>query len=122
MPSQPIQQAVSWIRGEDDVLFKQVPPEVGKAHINDLLHRHPFHPYNPDLPADHPCAPQNAAFLACMTGRPEGEELFMKHVNCYHTFKTDLMKCLAAEKRKERLRASQAEGATGTDVRREGGS
>jgi hypothetical protein len=108
MPSSWIENAVSYIRGEDDVLYKQVPPAIGNAHITELLGRHPFHPFDPDMSADHPCAAQNRAFFQCMSGRNADEPLHMKHVNCYHPFKTDLMKCNATQIRLAKKRAAEA--------------
>ena len=99
---------MSWVRGEDDVLYRQLPPQLGKAHITELMGRHPFHPYNPALPAGHPCTAANQAFFKCMTERDESEELFMKHVNCYHPHKTALMKCTADQVRAAKKAAAAA--------------
>jgi hypothetical protein len=100
MPSGVAQSAVDWLRGDDAVLYRPVPEELGKRHINQLLHRHPFHPYNAQLPKDHSCSAANEAFFQCMSARPEDTPLHMKHVACYHPFKIDLMKCIADETRR----------------------
>jgi hypothetical protein len=108
MPSEFIQKAVSFVRGEDDFMYKQVPPQLGNAHITELLGRHPFHPYNPTLPAGHPCQQLNELFFRCMSDRAADEALHMKHVNCYHPYKTDLMKCNATQVREAKRRAAEA--------------
>ena len=112
MPSEWVQKGVDWLRGEDAYLYKQVPPEIGKAHVTTLLGQHPFHPFDPAI-ADraHTCFKENATFFQCMSAMPEDMELHMKHVNCYHPYKTDLMKCLVRHRQALRAAAAAAEGA-----------
>ena len=190
--------------GDDAQLKRVVPKEVGDKHINNLLGRHPFHPYDPSIddtavsslasihttsaataahsirddddgedyeqqchkspealaevdakyirhawackkrqeediqagrggsrvehsnsdqtagagsylnlpflthPQDHPCYEQNRLFGTCMRDSEKQEmELFMKHVNCFHPFKVDLMKCLTRYARRERFQREQ---------------
>ena len=94
MPSEWAQKAVDWVRGDDAIMFKQVPEALGKKHVTELLHQHPWHPFVPDMERSHPCFASNQLFGQCMAAMPEHFELHMKHVNCYHPYKTDLMKCL----------------------------
>jgi hypothetical protein len=116
---------IDFIKGEEGKWRDQVvPPSIGKQHINQLLGRHPFHPYSPDISKDpsHPCHTVNEAFFKCMssfdgaldeaTGEPV--ELHQKHVCCYHPQKVDLMKCLTKLKREERLKKQQEEAAQAT--------
>lgn len=96
-------RTIDWFYGDDAYLQRTVPEELGKKHVNELLGRHLWHPYDPDLPSDHPCFETNAIFARCM-GHPDNSELelHMKHVTCYHPMKVDLMKCLTREKRRQR--------------------
>ena len=122
-----IQSAVDFIRGEEGKWKdQQVPPELGNKHITELLGRHPFHPYSPEVSKDpsHMCHAANEAFYQCMKafdgamvdnkedGGPEQVPmpLHMKHVSCYHPYKVDLMKCTVKAKRLER-KAAEAGGA-----------
>ena len=107
MPSKLVSDAVDWIRGDDAFLFKPIPEDLKKKHITEIMGKHPFHPYREDLPKGHVCEAKNEAFFRCMSARPAEEVLHMKHVNCYHPFKTDLMKCFADEER-ARKRAAAA--------------
>lgn len=101
-------RGINWFYGEAAYLNQPVPEEIGKKHVNELLGRHPWHPYNPDLPQSHPFFQQNALFGQCM-GHPDNEslELHMKHVTCYHPMKVDLMKCVASEARRQRAAAAE---------------
>eukprot|EP01013_Petalomonas_cantuscygni_P018037 TRINITY_DN35361_c0_g1_i1.p1 TRINITY_DN35361_c0_g1~~TRINITY_DN35361_c0_g1_i1.p1 ORF type:complete len:155 (+),score=13.22 TRINITY_DN35361_c0_g1_i1:68-532(+) len=73
-------------------------------HINILMGRHPFHPYDPNLPPSHPCTEANETFRRCFeTETTEDMELHMRHVACY-TKKVPLMICLTEQRRKERQR------------------
>lgn len=96
-------RAIDFFYGENACLYRQVPEEVGQKHINELLGRHPFHPYQPDMPNTHECKEINDLFYACMTHEDSvGYELHMKHVNCYFPYKVDLMKCLTSHNKKVR--------------------
>jgi hypothetical protein len=122
-----IGSAVSFIKGEDGTWGdRQVPEHMGKKHINELLGRHLFHPYDPELSKnkDAKCFDLNEMFFQCMSSfdqRPEdlepGEEpmaLHLKHVNCYHPHKQELMKCLVKVKRQARAdEAAAAAAASG---------
>ncbi len=102
-----MQKAAKLFQSEEDkMLDRPIPPALKSAHVTQLLHQHPFHPYDPDLPPGHPCTPQNADFYRCMSSRAEEEPLHMKHVNCFDPHKVALMKCKAAEKRREKLAAA----------------
>ncbi|EAN85731.1 hypothetical protein C3747_211g339c [Trypanosoma cruzi] len=101
-------RAIDWMYGDTAYLQKMPSPEIGEKHINELLGRHPFHPFDPEMKPDHPCYNANAIFYNCMTAdHVEGYELHMKHVSCYFPYKTDLMKCLSGEKRRARAAACQ---------------
>lgn len=114
-------RTINWFYGEDAYLHQPVPPEVGEKHVTELLGQHPYHPYNPDLPAHHPCAQENAAFAFCMDHPDNASlELHMKHVTCYHPMKVNLMKCLSREKR--RLKAAMEEKGGNPPTRTEGTS
>lgn len=97
----------------DDAYLQNLPTkDIGEKHINELLGRHPYHPFNPDMKPDHHCFKENSLFFECMEAdHVEGYELYQKHVACYFPYKTDLMKCIAKEKRQHRL------GAEGTEQR-----
>jgi hypothetical protein len=121
MPSSGIQAAVDWIRGDDAFLAKPVAPEIGRKHVTELLGQHPFHPFNPELLQQqaHMCYQQNLLFFQCMTAMEQkdaGMPLHMKHVNCYHPYKTDLMKCLVQfrKQEKEKLAANVTAAVTGS--------
>ncbi|EPY38220.1 hypothetical protein AGDE_05711 [Angomonas deanei] len=93
-------RAIDWMYGDDAYLQKTVNKEIGDKHINELLGRHPYHPYDPEMKPDHPCHEMNAIFFDCMEAdHVEGYELHQKHVACFWPYKVDLMKCLAHEKR-----------------------
>jgi hypothetical protein len=96
-------RSINWFYGDDAYLQRNVPEALGKKHVNELLGRHPWHPYDPQLPPNHPCAEFNALFAQCM-GHPDNAELemHMKHVTCYHPMKVDLMKCIVREKKRLR--------------------
>ena len=73
---------------------------LGNIHINELLGRHDFHPYDPNLEKNHPCFSVNSDFYACMSHEQLSDlPLHMKHVKCYHPHKVALMRCLTKEKR-----------------------
>ena len=77
--------------------------ELKDIHINQLLGRHDFHPYDPSLDASHPCAEYNATFYQCMAQEKLAETpLHLKHVQCYYPHKVELMKCLTKHKRGEK--------------------
>jgi hypothetical protein len=106
-----VDQMADWIRGDNAFLYKNVPAEVGEKHVTELMGRHPFHPYDPALPAASPCTAKNAAFFRCMSFVPEPanpEVLHQTHVRCFHPFKVDLMKCLVSEKQAARAAAAAA--------------
>ena len=104
-------RGIQWFYGDDAYLQQLMPDEVGKKHVNELLGKHPWHPYVPTLPEEHPCFAQNALFGQCMSDPAhEHLELHMKHVTCYHPMKVELMKCVSREARKQRELA--ASGAT----------
>ena len=107
-----IQSTIDWIRGDDAILYKQVPEDVGKKHVTELLHQHPFHPFSPEVHDDksHMCYNENLKFYQCMASMPEDMKLHMKHVNCYHPYKTDLMKCLVRYKKFLREQQQQQNG------------
>ena len=109
-----IQKAIDWLYGEDAVLHKPMPARVaddlGGKHVNELLGRHPWHPWDPKLPAEHPCHALNAAFGQCMASCPEGMKMHMKHVTCFDPHKTDLMRCLTKAKRDARNAEAAAAG------------
>jgi hypothetical protein len=96
-------RAIDWFHGDDAYLQRMVPEDLGKKHVNELLGRHPWHPYDPNMTVEHPCFEANALFAQCM-GHPDNAEyeLHMKHVACYHPMKVDLMKCVTREKRRQR--------------------
>lgn len=97
-------RAIHWMYGEEAYLQKYPVKEIGDKHINELLGRHPFYPYDPEMQPDHPCYPANETFYQCMTAdHVEGYEVYQKHVACFYPYKVDLMKCEAREKRKARL-------------------
>ncbi|ORC92360.1 uncharacterized protein TM35_000031130 [Trypanosoma theileri] len=101
-------RAINWMYGDNAYLQKLPPKEIGEKHVNELLGRHPFHPYDPEMKPEHPCYEHNIMLYSCMTAdHVEGYELHMKHVSCYFPYKTDLMKCLAAERRRARLSSEQ---------------
>jgi hypothetical protein len=192
------QQAIGFMLGDEGAdLNRPVPRSVGEKHINDLLGRHPFHPYDPSIddsidlsalassnapqsavpeaddhdgatqlttplalaemdkkfidhawaclrkqeagggdsssppeadevrhtagagsylnlpylthPQDHPCYTQNKLFGNCMRDTDKSEmQLFMRHVNCFHPFKVDLMKCITKHTRTDRLNRQHA--------------
>ncbi|KAG8345349.1 hypothetical protein TRVL_03817 [Trypanosoma vivax] len=103
------QRAINWMYGDTAYLQRVPPADIGEMHINELLGRHPFHPFDPVMKTDHPCSDCNALFYKCMVSEEfDGYELHMKHVSCYSPYKTDLMKCLAREKRLERMRMKNA--------------
>eukprot|EP00760_Papus_ankaliazontas_P020980 PhM_4_TR18620/c1_g1_i1/m.27189 len=105
-----MQWVIDKMRGEEGRLMaSEVPEQIGKMHINELMGRHPYHPFDPDLPRDHVCAELNATFYQCMSAMPEDLPLHNKHVNCYHPYKVDLMKCLTKQKRLERKKAEEEE-------------
>eukprot|EP00758_Cryptobia_borreli_P009014 Tbor_TRINITY_DN5439_c2_g1::TRINITY_DN5439_c2_g1_i1::g.24359::m.24359 len=94
------QKAITYMYGSKAELHKVVPPEIGNKHINVLLGRHPYHPWNPDMHAEHPCYSQNLVFGNCMNSEVFSEcETHTKHVNCFHPYKVDLMKCLTRVKK-----------------------
>ena len=97
-------RALNFMYGDEALLLQRtVPPEVGRKHVTELLGRHPFHPFDPQMPAEHECSERNAMFGQCMTATQfEGLELHMKHVNCFHPYKVDLMKCLVRSARAQR--------------------
>ncbi len=105
-----IQAGVDWLRGEDAFMYKSVPDEVGKKHVTELLHQHPFHPFDPKIHGDatHPCYHANLVFYQCMASMEEDMKLHMKHVNCYHPYKTDLMKCLVKYRKAQKMAESDA--------------
>lgn len=123
MPSEWVQRAVDFIRGDDAFMHKQVPPEVGRKHVTELLHQHPFHPFSEDVVKagpSHMCYQQNMIFFQCMTAMGEKDSnmpLHMKHVNCYHPYKTDLMRCLVSwrKQEKERMLAAVSGSATAAE-------
>lgn len=97
-------RTIDWMYGKEAYLQRYPSPDVGTKHINDLLGRHPFHPYNAALIPSDACYEPNTIFYECMTGdHVEGYETHQKHVACYYPYKLDLMKCVASEKRKARL-------------------
>mmetsp|Transcript_60739 Transcript_60739/g.70452 ORF Transcript_60739/g.70452 Transcript_60739/m.70452 type:complete len:128 (+) Transcript_60739:170-553(+) len=99
-------RSINWFYGEEAWMQQQVPEDLGKKHVNELLGRHPWHPFDPEMPSSHPCAEQNAFFAQCMGHKDfEDLELHMKHVTCYHPMKVDLMKCLSREKRRAKAAA-----------------
>ena len=90
-------KTINWMYGDDAKLHKQVPEDLGKMHINDLLGRHPFYPYDPEISknSSHPCYKTNEIFFTCLSSDEFKEmPLHMKHVSCYHPYKVDHMKCL----------------------------
>lgn len=96
-------RAINWMYGDDAFLHNLPTGDVGEKHINELLGRHPYHPFDPEMKADHPCYELNYTFYQCMEAdHVEGYELYQKHNACYFPYKVDLMKCLAREKRKAR--------------------
>jgi hypothetical protein len=105
-----IQAGIDWLRGDDAIMYKQVPEEVGKRHVTELLHQHPFHPFDPEIhkDKDHMCYKENLTFFQCMASMDENMKLHMKHVNCYHPYKTDLMKCLVKWRRAQKQVAEAA--------------
>ena len=114
MPSELAQKAIDWIRGDDAVLYKPVPPSMHHIHVTTLLHQHPFHPYDPVITSpDQPCYEENQRMFRCMSQRPDEEPLHLKHVNCYDPFKVALMKCRAALKRQMRQQAEAGGTTTG---------
>jgi hypothetical protein len=116
-------RSIDWFYGENAYLQQQVPKEVGEKHINELLGRHPWHPYSPSLSPGHPCFDLNAVFGECMDSEPIRDlELHLKHVNCYHPYKVDLMQCLTKVKRMERERQLQKESPTPAEAGDSGGN
>ena len=111
-----VDRVADWIRGDDAVMYKQVPAAIGKMHVTELMGRHPYHPFNPELKREHPCAQMNADFFQCMDYVPrkdDPEELHQRHVRCYHPYKRQLMKCLVTAKKADRAAAealAEAEG------------
>lgn len=112
-----LQSAATFLKGDSAYLDEEVPPQLGSRHINELLQRHLFHPYDPKIAEDasHPCWAENDTFFKCMDGlrgvplhEGETEEmpLHMKHVTCYHPHKVQLMKCLVKAKREARAAVS----------------
>ncbi|SCU66494.1 uncharacterized protein TEOVI_000031700 [Trypanosoma equiperdum] len=100
-------RAANWMYGDSSYLQRTPPPELGDRHINELLSRHPFHPFDPEMSSEHPCSENNSLFYSCMTSdEVEGYELHMKHVTCYFPYKVNLMKCLSRERRLARVGAS----------------
>lgn len=96
-------RTINWMYGDDAYLHKYPSKDIGDMHVNEVLGRHPYHPYDPEMKAGSPCAKLNAIFFECMEAdHVEGFETYQKHVACYHPYKVDLMKCLAAEKRRIR--------------------
>eukprot|EP00759_Apiculatamorpha_spiralis_P039493 PhF_6_TR38347/c0_g1_i1/m.57165 len=90
-----LQWMIDTIRGPEATLLAQrIPPALEGKHVNELLGRHPYHPYNPDLPTSHPCYQLNQQFFQCMESQPKEFELHQKHVSCYHPTKVELMKCI----------------------------
>eukprot|EP01012_Entosiphon_sulcatum_P051617 TRINITY_DN70895_c0_g1_i1.p1 TRINITY_DN70895_c0_g1~~TRINITY_DN70895_c0_g1_i1.p1 ORF type:complete len:112 (-),score=17.16 TRINITY_DN70895_c0_g1_i1:62-364(-) len=81
-------------------------PYMGTPHITQYLGQHPFHPYDPAMPADHPCAAENAQFGQCMKEQPADLDLHLKHVNCY-LGKPPLMVCLTRYRRHQREKAEK---------------
>lgn len=99
-------RAINWMYGEDAYLQNLPTKDIGEKHVNELLGRHPYHPYDPDMKPDHPCYEYNTVFYECMEAdHVEGYETYQKHVACYFPYKVDLMKCIAKEKRRIRLAA-----------------
>jgi hypothetical protein len=113
-------RSIDWFYGDDAFLQRTVPPEVGTKHINDLLGRHPFHPFDPTMTKEHVCYDLNAVFGACMhSDEIKDLQLHLKHVNCYHPHKVELMKCLTKYKREERERLQRlAHGAASDNASR----
>jgi len=105
-----IQKAIDWLWGEDAVLHKPIPQRVASdlagKHVNELLGRHPYYPWDPAMPRDHPCKELNDTFGQCMHACPKEMKTHMKHVTCFEPHKTALMKCLVSYKRAQRERAS----------------
>lgn len=99
--SQGIQSVIDWIRGDDAILAKPLPKALAEKHINEVMNRHPFHPFDPELPSDHMCGTLNAVFGKCMEEKPLDMPLHLKHVNCYHPHKVELMKCLVKARRRD---------------------
>ncbi|EPY31994.1 hypothetical protein STCU_03030 [Strigomonas culicis] len=102
-------RAINWMYGDDAYLHQNVgEKEIGDTHINVLLGRHPYHPFDPEMKSDHPCFELNQTFFACMEAdHVYGYELHQKHNACFFPHKTDLMKCLAREKRIKREQAQK---------------
>ena len=116
------------IKGEKAAVAREsVPEELGRMHINDLMNRHPFHPYTDETHAlgegGHPCWKKNKAFYECMKvfdgqimekADPDEEDrpvpLHMRHVSCYYPEKTELMQCLSRHKRAERAKTEAESG------------
>ncbi|AIN97476.1 hypothetical protein LPMP_191350 [Leishmania panamensis] len=97
-------RAIDWMYGDDAYLQNLPTKDLGNKHINELLGRHPYHPYDPDMKADNPCYKFNTLFHECMEAdHVNGYELYQKHVACYFPYKVDLMKCIATEKRRHRM-------------------
>ena len=89
---------MSWYKGfffgnDESFLTRPLPPELQNKHVNQILNRHDFHPYRPNLDKSHECSKQNDKFYQCMVSLPEELELYQKHVQCYYPLKVELMKC-----------------------------
>ena len=111
LDSTALEKVADFIRGEDAILTRYVPKELQEKHINQVLNRHPYHPYDPEMKPEHPCFDANDMFKQCMDSQDEDSGLHMKHVNCFMPYKTELMKCFANEKKVARLAAAAAEEA-----------
>lgn len=108
-------RTIDWMYGDNAPLQRLPTNDVGEKHINELLGKHPYHPYNPNMPVDSPCYEYNKVMFECMEAdHVEGYELHQKHVACYQPYKVDLMKCLAREKRllREKMEALLTESMT----------
>ena len=96
-------RGIDWFHGDYRYLMDKVPEDVGEKHVNELLGRHPYHPFDPAMPAAHPCFEMNDVFGACMSSEALKElPLHLKHVNCFHPWKVDLMKCITSYNRQQK--------------------
>ncbi|KPI89741.1 hypothetical protein ABL78_1121 [Leptomonas seymouri] len=103
-------RTINWMYGDDAYLQNIPTSDVSNKHVNELLGRHPYHPYDPDMKPDHPCYEFNGLLYECMEAdHVEGYELYQKHVACYFPYKIDLMKCVAREKRRRRMEAGASD-------------
>lgn len=81
-----------------------------RVHISQILGQHPFHPYDPDMTKDHPCARENAALFQCFEFQTDRDaDLHRRHVHCYTT-KVPLMVCLTRVKKLAREALASAAG------------